>query len=145
MGQSDPSGQHQTGVERPIDGHSISVPRIAVHVGFELKSALPRSVSSMSGLPPRADIRAAALLVSKVPGAVIAFSCSPMRISGRGAGGRVVVLDTDYMGRQHTDNEASHGAVLSAWNEHFVHAGLPRTLSRQLRDAAGAEPPLVEH
>jgi hypothetical protein len=25
--------------------------------------------------------------------------------------------------------------VLSAWNEHFVHAGLPRTLSRQLRDA----------
>ena len=25
--------------------------------------------------------------------------------------------------------------VLSAWNEHFVQAGLPRTLSRQLRDA----------
>jgi hypothetical protein len=25
--------------------------------------------------------------------------------------------------------------VLSAWNVHFVHAGLPRTLSRQLRDA----------
>ncbi len=25
--------------------------------------------------------------------------------------------------------------VLSAWDEHFVHGGLPRTLSRQLREA----------
>jgi len=25
--------------------------------------------------------------------------------------------------------------VLTAWNQHFVHAGLPRTLSGQLRDA----------
>ena len=69
-----------------------------------------------------------------------------MRISGRGAGGRVVVLDTDYGSLViHTENEARMERVLSAWNEHFVHAGLPRTLSRQLRDAAGAEPPLVEH
>ena len=46
-------------------------------------------------------------------------------------GGRVVVLDTDYGSLViHTQDEAR-----SAWNEHFVHAGLPRTLSRQLRDA----------
>ncbi|MGA8158838.1 MAG: methyltransferase domain-containing protein, partial [Rhodoplanes sp.] len=51
-------------------------------------------------------------------------------------GGRVVVLDTDYGSLViHTKNEERMERVLSAWNEHFVHAGLPRTLSRQLRDA----------
>jgi arsenite methyltransferase len=51
-------------------------------------------------------------------------------------GGRVVVLDTDYGSLViHTKNEARMERVLSAWNEHFVHAGLPRTLSRQLRHA----------
>lgn len=51
-------------------------------------------------------------------------------------GGRVVVLDTDYGSLViHTENEARMERVLSAWGEHFVHAGLPRTLSRQLRDA----------
>jgi arsenite methyltransferase len=51
-------------------------------------------------------------------------------------GGRVVVLDTDYDSLViHTENQARMERVLSAWNEHFVHAGLPRTLSRQLRDA----------
>jgi len=51
-------------------------------------------------------------------------------------GGRVVVLDTDYGSLViHTKNEARMERVLSAWNEHFVYAGLPRTLSRQLRDA----------
>jgi arsenite methyltransferase len=51
-------------------------------------------------------------------------------------GGRVVVLDADYGSLViHTENEARMERVLSAWSEHFVHAGLPRTLSRQLRDA----------
>jgi arsenite methyltransferase len=51
-------------------------------------------------------------------------------------GGRVVVLDSDYGSLViHTENEARMERVLSAWNEHFVHAGLPRTLSRKLRDA----------
>ena len=51
-------------------------------------------------------------------------------------GGRVVVLDTDYGSLViYTEDEARMERVLSAWNEHFVHAGLPRTLSRQLRDA----------
>ena len=51
-------------------------------------------------------------------------------------GGRVVVLDTDYGSLViHTEDEARMGRVLSAWDEHFVHARLPRTLSRQLRDA----------
>jgi arsenite methyltransferase len=51
-------------------------------------------------------------------------------------GGRVVILDTDYGSLViHTENEARMARVLSAWNEHFVHAGLPRTLSRRLRDA----------
>lgn len=51
------------------------------------------------------------------------------------AGGRVVVLDTDYGSLViHTEDDARMERVLSAWNEHFVHAGLPRTLSRRLRD-----------
>ena len=33
------------------------------------------------------------------------------------------------------EDEARMKRVLSAWNEHFVHAGLPQTLSRQLRNA----------
>ena len=51
-------------------------------------------------------------------------------------GGRVVVLDTDYGSLViHTGDEARMERVLSAWDEHFVHAGLPRILSRHLRDA----------
>ena len=51
-------------------------------------------------------------------------------------GGRVLVMDTDYGSLViHTKDEVRMERVLSAWNEHFVHAGLPRTLSRQLRDA----------
>ena len=51
-------------------------------------------------------------------------------------GGRVVVLDTDYGSLViHTESEARMEQVLSAWGDHFVHAGLPRTLSRQLCDA----------
>ena len=51
-------------------------------------------------------------------------------------GGRVLVMDTDYGSFViHTKNETRMARVLSAWDEHFVHAGLPRTLSRHLRDA----------
>jgi arsenite methyltransferase len=51
-------------------------------------------------------------------------------------GGRVVVLDTDYRSLViHTGDEARMKRVLSAWDEHFVHAGLPRILSGHLRDA----------
>lgn len=51
-------------------------------------------------------------------------------------GGRAVILDTDYGSLViHTENEARMDRVLSAWDEHFVHGGLPRTLSRQLREA----------
>jgi len=51
-------------------------------------------------------------------------------------GGRVVVIDTDYGSLViHTENKSRMERVLSAWDEHFVHAGLPRTLSRRLRDA----------
>ena len=51
-------------------------------------------------------------------------------------GGRVVILDTDYESLViHSADEARMKRVLSAWDEHFVHAGLPRVLSRFLRDA----------
>jgi hypothetical protein len=47
-----------------------------------------------------------------------------------------VILDSDYGTLViHTENPARMDRVLSAWDDHFVHAGLPRTLSRQLRDA----------
>jgi ubiquinone/menaquinone biosynthesis C-methylase UbiE len=51
-------------------------------------------------------------------------------------GGRVVILDTDYGSLViHTEDEVRMKRILSAWDEHFVHARLPRTLSWQLRDA----------
>jgi arsenite methyltransferase len=51
-------------------------------------------------------------------------------------GGRAVILDTDYGSLViHTKDTARMRRVLSAWDEHFVHANLPRTLSRQLRQA----------
>jgi arsenite methyltransferase len=51
-------------------------------------------------------------------------------------GGRAVILDTDYDSLViHTEHEARMSRMLTAWNQHFVHAGLPRTLSGQLRDA----------
>jgi arsenite methyltransferase len=52
------------------------------------------------------------------------------------SGGRVAILDTDYGSLIiHTKDPARMSRVLSAWDEHFVHANLPRTLSRQLREA----------
>jgi SAM-dependent methyltransferase len=51
-------------------------------------------------------------------------------------GGRAVILDTDYGSLViHTEDPERMARVLSAWDEHFTHATLPRTLSRQLRDA----------
>ena len=51
-------------------------------------------------------------------------------------GGRAVILDTDYGSLViHTEDTARMARVLSAWDKHFVHASLPRTLSRQLREA----------
>jgi arsenite methyltransferase len=52
-------------------------------------------------------------------------------------GGRAVILDTDYDSLViHTEHEARMSRMLTAWNQHFAHAGLPRTLSGQLRDAS---------
>jgi arsenite methyltransferase len=51
-------------------------------------------------------------------------------------GGRILIMDTDYGSLViHTKDEVRMARILSAWDEHFVHSGLPRTLSRQLRDA----------
>jgi arsenite methyltransferase len=54
-------------------------------------------------------------------------------------GGRTVILDTDYDSLViHTENTERMQRVLAAWDEHFVHAGLPRVLSWRLRDAGFA-------
>ncbi len=51
-------------------------------------------------------------------------------------GGRALILDTDYGSFVlHTENQARMDRIMAAWNEHFVHAGLPRVLSRRLREA----------
>lgn len=51
-------------------------------------------------------------------------------------GARAAILDTDYGTLViHTENPARMARVLAAWDEHFAHAGLPRALSRQLREA----------
>jgi arsenite methyltransferase len=54
-------------------------------------------------------------------------------------GGRAVIVDTDYGSLViYTEDRARMARVLAAWNEHFVHADLPRTLSSRLRDAGFA-------
>jgi SAM-dependent methyltransferase len=51
-------------------------------------------------------------------------------------GGRLVVLDTDYDSLVvHTADPARLARILEAWDEHFVHRGLPRTLGAELRAA----------
>jgi arsenite methyltransferase len=51
-------------------------------------------------------------------------------------GGRVLIMDTDYGSLViHTKDQVHMERILSTWNEHFVHATLPRILSRQLRQA----------
>jgi len=51
-------------------------------------------------------------------------------------GGRVAILDTDYDSFVlFTEDEARHARVIKAWDDHFVHRGLPRVLGPKLRDA----------
>jgi SAM-dependent methyltransferase len=51
-------------------------------------------------------------------------------------GGRAVIMDTDYGSLViNTEDPARMARVLAAWDEHFAHAHLPRSLSRQLRDS----------
>jgi arsenite methyltransferase len=51
-------------------------------------------------------------------------------------GGRAVIMDTDYGSLIiNTEDQTRMARVLAAWDEHFKHANLPRTLTRQLRDA----------
>lgn len=51
-------------------------------------------------------------------------------------GGRALILDTDYGSLViHTEHPARMARILSVWDQHFVHAHLPRVLSRELREA----------
>jgi SAM-dependent methyltransferase len=51
-------------------------------------------------------------------------------------GGLVAILDTDYDSLVvHTEDPERHARVFDAWDEHFVHRGLPRTLGPQLCEA----------
>jgi arsenite methyltransferase len=51
-------------------------------------------------------------------------------------GGLVAILDTDYDSLVvHTEDPARHERILDAWDDHFVHRGLPRTLGADLREA----------
>jgi SAM-dependent methyltransferase len=54
-------------------------------------------------------------------------------------GGRAAILDTDYGSLVlHSDDTARMARVLAAWDEHFLHPGLPRILSPHLRAAGFA-------
>jgi len=54
-------------------------------------------------------------------------------------GGRVAIVDTDYDSLViHTEHPERMARVLTAWDEHFVHRGLPRVLAPLLRDAGFA-------
>lgn len=51
-------------------------------------------------------------------------------------GGRVAILDADYDSLViHTEHPERMVRVLTAWDEHFVHPGLPRVLAARLREA----------
>ncbi len=51
-------------------------------------------------------------------------------------GGRLAILDADYGSLViHTEDPARLARIVAAWDEHFVHAGLPRTLAPSLREA----------
>jgi arsenite methyltransferase len=54
-------------------------------------------------------------------------------------GGRIAIVDTDYDSLViHTEDPERMSRVLRAWDEHFVHRGLPRVLTPLLRDAGFA-------
>jgi len=54
-------------------------------------------------------------------------------------GGRVVIVDTDYDSWVvHTSDPERFARVRTAWDAHFVHAGLPRILIPELRKAGFA-------
>lgn len=49
-------------------------------------------------------------------------------------GGLVAIVDTDYDSFVvHTEDPERHARILEAWDEHFVHRGLPRVLGAELR------------
>ncbi len=51
-------------------------------------------------------------------------------------GGRALILDTDYDSLvMNTRDQARMDRIMAAWDEHFVHAGLPRVLASRLREA----------
>ena len=51
-------------------------------------------------------------------------------------GGRALILDTDYDSLvMNTRDQARMDRIMAAWDEHFVHAGLPRVLAFGLREA----------
>ncbi len=51
-------------------------------------------------------------------------------------GGLVAILDTDYDSLVvHTEDPERLDRIMDAWDEHFVHRGLPRTLGGALTDA----------
>ncbi|MBA2708144.1 MAG: methyltransferase domain-containing protein, partial [Gemmatimonadaceae bacterium] len=51
-------------------------------------------------------------------------------------GGRIVVWDSDWDSvAWHSEDPGRMAAVLSAWSDHLVHAGLPRTLGASVRKA----------
>ena len=51
-------------------------------------------------------------------------------------GGLLALLDTDYDSLViHSDEPERLGRILTAWDEHFVHRGLPRVLGAEMRKA----------
>lgn len=51
-------------------------------------------------------------------------------------GGRVAILDTDYASLVvHTGDPDRLARIVDAWDEHFVHRGLPRVLGGHMSDA----------
>ncbi len=61
-------------------------------------------------------------------------------------GGRVVVWDSDWSSvAWHSENPARMQAMLTAWGDHLVDPGLPRTLGAHLSRAGFAELHLTAH
>lgn len=51
-------------------------------------------------------------------------------------GGRIVIVDTDYDSWVvHTEDPERFSRIRDAWDDHFVHGGLPRVLPTRLREA----------